>query len=581
MYLSLYLQNNKFGVRCEYDFNTHRSSDITPAYIKLEDFVLTLSIKKPSADEPPGRFWHFWTQEKVSDRTFKDANASVKQFDIKKCSITLVPEDIAQNRKRRWGKKYPICLQFDKQVNHKRQYTMYLFSPNAKDKEFWYRQIKLSSEGHTRQSIIEKQERFYAYMFHYMPQSIAEGANRIGRKGRRKKSSLYDSSVHFSMKSVDEGNEEVEEMSTSVSITKKTKLSTAATAASSNMGGSSATKSALSIPPTVPDNMDWLNTALARLCWDVWNEDHWLEWITKKIQRRISRIKTPSFMEPLSVSDVNLGSDIPVVRRIYAPPSLDYKGVWIYLFVRYKGTFNMTLETKMRLGRNSKDESESQQPAKPYVISGRTSSGIKSSSRGNASQSNYSNNLTVQDGGVDADDTDASNTLSSLENSTEEPPPNSRHPSAPRSIPSSSSSLSSALSQNSSKLAGDSPDSEIDSGSDDDDTSASSLSSFPSIQATTSIATSTNTASAHSHKSGRWTSMFDRIKNSSIVQRAANSRLVRMAADKVSSYNLYLTVEVKSLEGYLAVNMSPPPSDMIWLVVYCWVMGGLSYVYSP
>ena len=146
-----------------------------------------------------------------------------------------------------------------------------------------------------------------------------------------------------------------------------------------------------------------------------------------------------------------------------------------------------------------------------------------------------------------------------MENSTEEPPPNSRHQSSPRSIPS----LSSALSQNSTKLVGGSPDSEIDSGSDDDDTS-SSLSTSPNIQATASIAASTNTAP---HKPGRWMSMFDRIKNSSIVQRAANTRLVRMAADKVSSYNLYLTVEVKSLEGYLVVNMSPPPSDIIWLVV--------------
>ena len=555
----MYLQNNKFGVRCEYDFNTHRSCDITPANVKLEDSVLTLSVKIPNTDEPPGRFWRFWTQEKVSDCTFMDANAIVKQFNTSKCSVTLVPEDTAQNRKRRWSRKYPICLQFNRQIHHKKQHVIYLFSPTAKEKELWYRRMKLFSEGYTRQKIIEEQERFYSYMFHYLPQSINEGTIRKNRKEKRKKSSLYDSSVHFSMKTVDEGDEEDEETSTTVSITKRT--NTAAAASKVGVVGSTTTKLASTIPPAVSDSMDWLNTALARLCWDIWNEDHWLKWITSKIQRRISRIKTPSFMEPLSVSEVNLGTDIPVVRRIYAPPSLDYKGVSIHLLVKYKGTFNMTLETKMKLGRNSKHESESHQISKPHVISGHTSSDVKSTSKRNTSQSSYSS-IMVQNGGLDADDTDASNTPSSLENSTEEPPLTSRHRSS-RSIPSSSSSsVSSALLPNSSKLASGSPDSEIDSGSDDDDTS--SLSTSPNIQATASIAASTNTAP---HKPGRWMSMFDRIKNSTIVQRAANNRLVRMAADKVSSYNLYLTVEVKSLEGYLVVNMSPPPSDIIWLVV--------------
>jgi len=558
--MSLYLQNNKFGVRFEYNFNTHHNSDITPARIKLEDFILTISIKHPSGDEPAGRFWqYFWTKEKVSNRTFIDVDASVKQFNIKDCVITLVPEDIAQNRKRRWSKKYPICLEFQRQSHLQ---TIYLFSPTAKDKEFWYQQIKLSSQGNTRQNIIEQQEKFFSFMFHYMPQSITEGTTGKGRKNRRKKSSAYDSSVHFSMKGVDEGDEEEDELSTSVSITKQMKPSTSG---SSKVGvaGSSVTKPVSSIPPVITDNMDWLNTALARFCWDILNEDHWLKWITSKIQRRISRIKTPSFMEPLSVSEVNLGNDIPIVRRINGPPSLDYKGVWICLSVKYKGTFNMTLKTKMRLGSNSnKTESQSQQSAKPYVISGRSSPST-SNTQGRMSKSSYSNNLTVKDSGVGGDNTD---TLSSLESSTEEPLPNLHHRSAPRSI-SSSSSISSAFSHTSSKLVVGSPDSELDSGSDDDDVSAaSSLSTSPNFQPTATITAPINTVPAQQPTKSGFMSMFDRIKKSSIVQKAANNRLVRMAADKMSSYNLYLTVEVKSLEGCLAVNMSPPPSDIIWLV---------------
>ena len=49
-----------------------------------------------------------------------------------------------------------------------------------------------------------------------------------------------------------------------------------------------------------------------------------------------------------------------------------------------------------------------------------------------------------------------------------------------------------------------------------------------------------------------------------IAHIATKSRLVQRAAEKVSSYPLLLTVEVKSLDGFLAVNMAPPPSDAIW-----------------
>ena len=41
---------------------------------------------------------------------------------------------------------------------------------------------------------------------------------------------------------------------------------------------------------------------------------------------------------------------------------------------------------------------------------------------------------------------------------------------------------------------------------------------------------------------------------------------MQRAAQKVSSYPLVLTVVVKGLEGVLAVNIPPPPTDTIWYV---------------
>ena len=51
-----------------------------------------------------------------------------------------------------------------------------------------------------------------------------------------------------------------------------------------------------------------------------------------------------------------------------------------------------------------------------------------------------------------------------------------------------------------------------------------------------------------------------------ITKTMAKSKFVRKAAEKVCSYPLVLTVEVKRLDGILAVNIPPPPADTIWLV---------------
>ena len=48
---------------------------------------------------------------------------------------------------------------------------------------------------------------------------------------------------------------------------------------------------------------------------------------------------------------------------------------------------------------------------------------------------------------------------------------------------------------------------------------------------------------------------------------ATKSKIVAKAAEKVSSYPLILSVEVKSLNGFLVLNMAPPPSDALWYVI--------------
>ena len=56
----------------------------------------------------------------------------------------------------------------------------------------------------------------------------------------------------------------------------------------------------------------------------------------------------PYFIEELKISDIDLGTEVPVVRR-GAQPYIDESGFWVDLDVTYTGKCKMTIETKINL----------------------------------------------------------------------------------------------------------------------------------------------------------------------------------------------------------------------------------------
>ena len=56
----------------------------------------------------------------------------------------------------------------------------------------------------------------------------------------------------------------------------------------------------------------------------------------------------PYFIEELQVTAIDMGKEMPVIRRA-ANPYLDERGFWVELDVSYGGGFQMTIETKMNL----------------------------------------------------------------------------------------------------------------------------------------------------------------------------------------------------------------------------------------
>ncbi|XP_074593889.1 testis-expressed protein 2 [Brevipalpus obovatus] len=95
----------------------------------------------------------------------------------------------------------------------------------------------------------------------------------------------------------------------------------------------------------------WFNAMLGRICFEFLNSQHWANWVTKKIQRKLSRIKLPNFMQTLTVKDIDLGPSLPRFLAIHKRPTLAEDGLWIEFQVDYTGGFAMTLETKLNLMR--------------------------------------------------------------------------------------------------------------------------------------------------------------------------------------------------------------------------------------
>ena len=59
-------------------------------------------------------------------------------------------------------------------------------------------------------------------------------------------------------------------------------------------------------------------------------------------------LQIPYFIEELKISEIDLGTEVPVIRRANKP-YLDENGFWIDLDLTYSGKFKMTIETKVNL----------------------------------------------------------------------------------------------------------------------------------------------------------------------------------------------------------------------------------------
>ena len=310
----------------------------------------------------------------------------VERMDLRSCKVCLVPAHVAEKRRRRWSKKYPIRVTL--QGQHK---ELFLFCATSRMKEEWFRRLRDAKEEKTAEFLIKQRQEFFKYIHRYFPPNVE------AEEGQ----SSYDP-PHTSLEPVSSsggtygrgrsGGENPRRPHPSAGAAGISAGVNAPVGHASNPQGRmemvSMTTATSAIPPIseeddsgvtplssrgivrVAKETDWMNVFIARLCWDLWHEDFWKNWVKNKIQNVLSRVATPSFMEKLQVSDVKLGMDTPVINKLVEGPILDPDGIWVYLDITYTGSFTMTIETKLKLtltgvGEEAELQMEVVVPSKP------------------------------------------------------------------------------------------------------------------------------------------------------------------------------------------------------------------------
>lgn len=267
---------------------------------------------------------------------------------------------------------------------------------------------------------------------------------------------------------------------------------------------------------------DWFNSLTGRIFFDVFSQNYWSVWFKRKIQRKLYRIRLPYFMETLTLTSIDLGSNAPQFLNVVSH-QFDSFGLSIDFDVSYAGGLTMTFETKLNLLKIRPDNQ------------GNTDSqslGTQSSSLNEQKSDNQTNDV----GSVNDFSTD-----------------NSRDPTQfGATNDNQSASASSSVKFSEESATSESSDSDLDSSSDSSSGEA-------------DIDEISDWEDYGAERTRQNIVRFvDRVASSRYFQQAAENRYIKKKLQDISNCPLVLVVQIQSLNGVLTLNVPPPQTDRIW-----------------
>ncbi|NXR25585.1 TEX2 protein, partial [Cinclus mexicanus] len=333
----------------------------------------TLKLSYPKSNIPRRATF----EEEILDTVF----VSHRCYDLTDAKVFLCPPSLA--RKRTWNKKYPICvllpeaaegegrsseeqdteLQGDEGTRKVavagqdmsgdcRDRCLYLFGRTGREKEEWYQHLVQASRG-TPSSHGDTRAGEGQLLRPGAPQSSGSSSG----------GSTEDNPSTDPARDVSGSTEEIYlDYSTYMArfVPAQGAPSPERSPSHGTLGSPTPTKGLVAaVPPQVGEDtasMAWMNALVGRIFWDFLREQYWAEQVSNKIQKKLSKIKLPYFMNELTLTELDMGTSIPSVLSA-SNPTINERGLWVDMEVTYSGSLQMTLETKMNLSKLGKESS--------------------------------------------------------------------------------------------------------------------------------------------------------------------------------------------------------------------------------
>lgn len=525
------------------------SSETVPVFASLEGTKLTLS--HPKSDGTGKKFDPRAVEEKASVSFSRH-----EQYDLAGSKVMLLPATLTM--KKVWTRKCPICIVLDKS--------------NSK------------SEDTTDNSNSSGDEGDYEVIHHSERQEFEDvGTLYLFPRTGREKEEWFNHLCKLLRNN-------------SVSFSKKEKLKSQCSyphymAKLVPQPGSTS--------PHLHTEIAWVNAIVGRAFWDVWHDKYWTNKVKERFENKLSKMKKPSFIRDITISDLNLGQSLPVITKAF-PPVVDKRGTWVDLEVDYKGGLIFTFEGHLNiegylsfflsLGNNENVELEMAELSRKYDAVEKDSFVKNAEENASESESPPDSDSDFESPESDLEEftVKAMQTPLNLSTNKDKPKDGQQSESSDSFTLSSFEGDEEVLESKDPILSGNVSDIEGDEGSLEKNTKLGRQKLSESKQSLSDEVTekSSSNSTAFSEKMSESApsspiksylgvsakggpkhkifSVIERLAKSKWVKKAAETGIVKRAAEKFSNLPIILCVEVLSVKGTLALNIPPPPTNRLW-----------------
>ncbi|XP_072312570.1 testis-expressed protein 2 [Eucyclogobius newberryi] len=347
----------------DYDPQTYHASQSHSVFATLEGSCLRLDSPRNNISRRAAYGERLPDMVPVKTRCFQLTNSKV----------FLLPSVLAQ--KRRWNPKYPLCVQLceggrslekgvgsdedsAEQPQTPNASTLYLFGRTGREKEEWYRHFLLASEEAHGEREIDRCVGRLADVQAALPSEAAvvgseddPSAPPVPAHAPAPHSSHSSHSSTRGQTLLDYHSYMSQLLSTA-ELTPLCSPGAGSTAASAAASPTTCTCDAAEYPGK--SQAAWLNTLIGRIFWDFLREKCYADMVSTKIQKKLSTIRLPYFMNDLTVTEMDLGTSMPLITTT-SKPEINARGLWLELQLVYNGGLQMTLETKFNLSKLGKE----------------------------------------------------------------------------------------------------------------------------------------------------------------------------------------------------------------------------------